>query len=62
MTKVHYKVFDNNNELQGIVETLAEARSKAKEVNGRYETYYTYRETYSEGHAWKFKRLSNCRT
>lgn len=62
MTKVHYKVFDKSDKLIGIVKTLEEARTKAKEFGGRYETYYTYRETYSEGHAWKFKRLSNCRT
>ena len=62
MTKVHYKIYDGKNEYRGMVETLQEAREQAKALGGRYEVYYTYRETYAVGHAWKFKRLSSHRT
>ena len=62
MTKVLYKCFDANGELIEIVKTLAEAKNLAMKFKGRYEVYYTYRESYSVGYAWKFKRMSGHQT
>lgn len=62
MTKVSYKCFNADGQLIKIVNTLDEARKAANEMDGYYEIYYTYRETYSQGHAWALKRLSGKRT
>ncbi len=62
MTKVQYKCFNALGELVKIVNTLQEAKNFEKETEGHYEIYYTYKESYTTGYAWAFKRLSGHQT